>query len=240
MPKTKKFTPKKKKTLTPEPNWDKLKKAKTEEEQVSAWMECDAYVHTEVTEREYLHSTKKWIRDRSGWGAEVYEEALKIPDVFLATIGKSGWKAYLLGYMPKKVEEPFKAELLGMISRLDKLRDQMFYEPPMHPTVADLDEDHHLHPSKVKQWIEYWKKYVVATKNKESLTQEEMTARTYVYNMQAYLKSGVWLDSHYGERRENKVVPVCIAPAYDKDGCIKRTKGMFYTDIGAVWSEEYE
>ena len=240
MSKTKKFTPKKKKTLTPEPNWDKLKKAETEEEQLSAWMECDAYVHTEVTVREYLHSTKKWIRDRSGLDHEVYEEAIKIPDVFLATIGKSGWKAYLLGYMPEKVKSQFEKQLFDMIEKSDKLREQMFYEPPIHPTVSELDDDHHLHPSKVKQWIEYWKKYVAATKNKENLTQQEVTAQTYVYNMQAYLKSGVWSDSHYGERRENKIVPICIAPAYDKDGVIKRTVGVFYKDIGGIWKKEYE
>jgi len=237
MPKRAKFTPKKKKTLTPEPNWDKLKKAKTEEEQIAAWMECDAYVHTEVTEREYLHSTKKWIRDRSGWDHGVYEEAIKIPDVFLATIGKSGWKAYLLGYMPEKVKAQFEKQLFDMIEKSDKLREQMFYEPPIHPSIADLDDDHKLHPTKVKQWIEYWKKFVSASKNNDKLTQEQITARTYVYNMQTYLKSGVWLDSHYGERRENKIVPVCIAPAYDKDGCIVRTKGTYYRDIGAVWGE---
>lgn len=234
----KKFTPKAKKTLTPEPNWVKLKQAETEEDRFAAWMDCDTYVHTEVSDREYLHSTKKWIREQLG--NDLYEEALKLPDIFLATLGKNGWKAYTLGYMPRQVEGQFKSQLIEMISKSDRLRNQMFYEPPIHPTLSELDDDHHLHPSKVKKWIDYWKKYVATIKNKEALTQQEVTAQTYVYNMQAYLKSGVWLDSHYGENRENKIVPICIAPAYDKDGLIKRTVGVFYKDIGGIWKKEYE
>jgi len=233
-----KFTPKPKKTLTSAPNWDKLKKAETEEARLSAWLECDFFVHTEVTDREYLHSTKKWIRDHSGWG--VYEDALKIPDVHLATIGKNGWKAIRLGYMPEKVKEQFKEQLFEMIDKLDKLRDSMSYEPPIHPSLDALDDDAELHPKKVKIWIEYWKKFLSSAKKGEEITREQTIAQTYIYNMQIYLKSGVWLDSHYGERRDKKMVPVCVVPAYDKDGMMKRSVGVFYPDIGKIWSKEYE
>ena len=239
MPKIKRnFTPKPKKTLTPAPNWDKLKKAETEEDRIAAWLECDFFVHTEITDREYLHSTKKWIRDQSGWG--VYEDTLKIPDVHLATIGKHGWKAIRLGYMPERVKEQFKQQLFEMLDNLANLREGMGYEPPIHPSLEDLEDDAELHPKKVKQWIEYWKKFLSSSKKKDEVTREQVTAQTYIYNMQIYLKSGVWLDSHCGERREKKMVPVCVVPAYDKDGMIKRSVGVYYPDIKRVWSKEFE
>ena len=45
-------TPKKKATLVPEPKWDRLRKAKTDEKMYAAYLECEAYVHYEVTDRE--------------------------------------------------------------------------------------------------------------------------------------------------------------------------------------------
>ena len=241
MPKAKikkKFTPKPKATLTPEPKWDVLRKAETEEDRLAAWLSCDYYVHTEVIEKAYIHSTKKWIRDYTDWGVD--SEVSKIPDVYLATIGKHGWKAYTLQYMPKKVEEQFKEQLFDMIKNVDKLRENMVYEPPIHPSLNDLDDDHHLHPTKVKSWLESWKKILSSSKKSDELTKEQAIAQTYVYNMQAYLKTGVWLDSRFGEKRENVIVPVCTSLAYDKNGLVKRSEGVFYKDIGRIWKKEIE
>ena len=53
-------------TLVPPPDWDLLMKAETEGEMLHAFEECDTFVHYEVTEKEYLHSMKKWVRDFSG------------------------------------------------------------------------------------------------------------------------------------------------------------------------------
>jgi hypothetical protein len=53
--------------------------------------------------------------------------------------------------------------------------------------------------------------------------------------MQIYLKTGVWLDTHFGENREKKIYNVCVAPAYDADGLIKRSVGVYYRDIGMIW-----
>ena len=236
--KRKKFTPRPKKTLTSEPNWKKLQQATTEEERLAAWQECDFFVHTEVTDREYLHSTKKWIRDHSGW--DVYDDVLKIPDVHLATVGKHGWKAYKLGYIPEHAKALFKEQLFELLNNLENLREGMGYEPPIHPSLEDLDEEAQLHPKKVKQWITEWKKVLASAKKNEPLTREQTIAQTYIYNMQIYLKSGVWLDTHFGERRENRIVSVCLVPAYDKNGLIKRSVGVYYRDIGRVWQREYE
>jgi hypothetical protein len=227
--KKKKYTPRKI-HLIKEPDWKNLKLAKTEEERMRAWELCEQFVHFEVTDKEYIHSTRKWIRDFSGWN--MYPAILEIPDAFLATIAKHGWKAYTLGFMPEAVQKSFKTHLEEMLSNVPKLRNVMEYETPIHPTLADLDSDEtELHPNKVKRWIETWKKQ--ATKIDDVNLQQQ--ANTYLYNMQIYLKTGVWLDTHFGENREKKIYNVCVAPAYDADGLIKRSVGVYYRDIGMIW-----
>ena len=61
------------------------------------------------------------------------------------------------------------------------------------------------------------------------------TARNYVSNMNTYLRTSIWVDERWGKLRENKTVWVCVVPAFDKDGLMKRTKGVYYPDIQAVW-----
>jgi hypothetical protein len=39
----------------------------------------------------------------------------------------------------------------------------------------------------------------------------------------------------YGEHQESRIKQVCIAPAYDKDGNIKRSYGVYYADLGGTW-----
>jgi hypothetical protein len=39
----------------------------------------------------------------------------------------------------------------------------------------------------------------------------------------------------YGEHMNNRIKTVCIVPAYDKDGNIKRSYGCYYPDIGGVY-----
>ena len=220
--------------FTSEPKWEKLQQAKTEKERLEAWKECEFFVHQYITPREYIHSAKKWVRDFTDWN--IYPQILEIPDPFLGLIAKDGWKAYVLGYMPLAVEKHFKKELFSMLERVESLRARMLYEPPIHPSIS-LAEDNELHPAKVKQWIEYWKKWLRANKALSDKS-EYQTAKCYVQNMQTYLTSGVWLDSRYGEKREQIMYAVCVAPAYDKDGLMKRTVGVYYRDLGCVWTKE--
>ena len=218
-----------------EPKWELLMKATTEEERLAAWNECEYFVHSVITSKEYIHSARKWIRDFTDWN--LYQQAMLIPDPFFALIAKDGWKAYVLKYMPVSVENHFKRELLSLISRVDSLRKMMHYESPIHASVTSLPEDDELHYTKVKAWIDVWKKFIAANR-KNSGTTEYQTATRYVQNMQTYLSTGVWLDSHFGEKRERKMHSVCIAPAYDKDGMMKRTVGVYYRDIACVWTRE--
>ena len=220
MPRLKRPTPKKKATLVPEPKWDRLRKAKTEQDQYKAYLDVEDYVHYEVTDKERLHSMKKWVRDKSGW--DVPNLAV-LPDTYLLAFAKQGWKFYQLGYMPEQVAESLKDNLYPLYERAEELKSKIFSEPTIHPSVSMLDEDHKFHPDKVKTWISAWKN------NKDD------ASKRYVSNMQLYLRTGVWLDACYGLNREHKAVPISIALAYDNEGIVKRTKGVFYPDLGLVW-----
>lgn len=219
MARLKRPTPKKKATLVPEPKWERLRKAKTEQDRYNAFLLCEDFVHYEVTDKERLHSMKKWVRDFSGWDVDI----TTLPDTFLISFAKQGWKFFQLGFMPEKVSESLREHLLPLYQRADSLRDKMFYEPTIHESVSSLDPDHKFHPDKVKVWIAAWKK------NTDSLSKH------YVSNMQTYLRTGYWLDSHYGLNREHKSVPICVALAFDREGIAKRTKGVYYPDLGMIW-----
>jgi hypothetical protein len=220
MPRLKKPTPKKKATLVPEPKWDRLRKAKTEQDQYNAFLQCEDYVHYEVTDKERLHSMKKWVRDISGWDVP---NLTVLPDTYLLSFAKQGWKFYKLGYMPERVAESLRDNLYPLYERAVDLREKIFSEPTIHPSVSELESDHKLHPDKVKTWISAWKN------NKDD------ASKRYVSNMQTYLRTGVWLDACYGLNREYKAVPISIALAYDREGIVKRTKGVYYPDLGLVW-----
>lgn len=243
MPRQKKakFVPKKKKTLTAEPKWESLSKAKTEEKRYEAWKTCDEYVHFELTDKELLHSLRKWIKLESGWNLE--EEVNVIPDTFLLTFAKNGWKAIRLGWMPDKVRDTLESELKPLLQRAFELKNKVTPSEPID--VATLDQEYWLHPDKVKVWLKKWKTFLNESKgwedNKDpNLRMQYQIGKTYVYNMNIYLRTGFWGDDHFGENREGKVITVCKCPAYDADGMIKRNVGTYYPDIGAVWKGNIE
>lgn len=233
-----KFTPKKKKTLVPEPKWDKLRKAKTEEQKYAAWLECDDFVRHEITDREVTHAIRRWIELESGW--DLAEEAKKIPETFLSAYAKNGWKARTLGYMPQSVRDNLEKNLRPTVAKAFKLREAIV-EPGYDFTT--MEDDHPWHPTKVKEWVKKWQSYMKSLdpdSNVAKIRMEYQIAHTYVQNMNAYLRNGVWLDTHWGENRENRCVPVCKVMAYHPDGTVKRTVGTWYSDVQGIWTKEME
>jgi hypothetical protein len=238
MPKTAKFIPKKKKTLTPEPNWTKLRKAKTEEERLVSWSECEDFVHYEVTDKEVCHSIRRWIETDTDWN--LTEEAKALPDTYLLSFAKNGWKARQLGFMPQSVEETLRKDLKPLVERGHELRSRV---TPDSTDFSDLPDDYWLHPTKVKIWLKDWKKRLTEMKSWEeskdsNLRMQYQITQTYVYNMNIYLRTGYWGDSHFGANREGKVMTVCKVLAFDSEGMVKRTVGTYYPDIGTIWTQE--
>lgn len=113
----------------------------------------------------------------------------------------------------------------------------------IHESIRDLPDDHDLSPYNVKLWIKEWKLKVSSMKHylksKDGADRRQyIIADTYLKNMISYLDTGVWSDSRWGLNRENKTVMVCTTPAYDKNGVMKRTIGVFYADIQKVYGDE--
>lgn len=233
-----KFTPKKKKTLVPEPKWDKLRKAKTEEQMYAAWLECDDFVRHEIPDRELTHGMRRWIESDSGW--DLSDEAKKIPETFLSAYAKNGWKARTLGFMPQRVRDNLDKHLKPTVAKAFQLREAIVESGYDFTTMED---DHPWHPTKVKEWVKKWQSYMKSLdpdSNVAKIRMEYQIAHTYVQNMNAYLRNGVWLDTHWGENRENKCVPVCKVMAYHPDGTVKRTVGTWYSDVQGIWTKEME
>lgn len=234
---------KKQTTLIKEPKWSVLSKSDTEEKMIEAFAKCEDFVHYEVSEKDQLAALKKWLRTKSGW--DVHEQTVILPDTYMISFAKHGWKALKLGFMPETVKSGLENSLLPLLNRAQELKDKMYNEPNIHPDVVSKDEDDPLNLDNIKDWLGVWKAFL--RKNKSyvdskdpALRKQYQEAERYVYNMMTYVRSNVWLDSHYGENREHKMYQRCYAMAYDKDGMPKRTKGVWYPDIADVWTEDYE
>mgnify|MGYP000945801465 FL=1 len=232
----KKFVPKKKKTLIPEPDWDKLRKAKTEENKIAAFKSVADFVHFEVSDKEQLHWLKKWIREYSDWN--MHEETVVIPPAYLTSFSKYGWIAIRLGFIPDSIRNSLEKNLKPILQRAQFLKDKDKTE------LIDLpkEPDYFLHPDKVKSWLTTWKLFVTNNKKDEespdrSIRMRYQSAQSYVTNMQNYLRTGIWNDMWFGERREQKVRLVCKAIAYETDGTVKRNVGTWYPDIQRVWEK---
>lgn len=156
-----------------------------------------------------------------------------------------------LGFERKKVKRQRKPmtpeQKEAAIARLAKAREARGLDgsKSIHHSIRDLDEDHFIHWKKVKQWIKSCemqlkgiRSYKDSSKSAERVEYQDL--EVYIKNMKNYLKSGHWSDFRYGENREHKVQRYSVAMAYYPDGTPKRDVGVFYPDIGAVWSKELE
>jgi len=134
--------------------------------------------------------------------------------------------------------------------RLRKAREKRMAENPpqyksIHPDVVALPEDATLSMKNVKEWIKSNKDLLAAEKRslragKKDAERKVLELSAYVSNMENYLRTGTWNDLFYGERRNNLMKNYCYRMAYDKDGCPKRTVGVYYPDIGAEWTQELD
>ena len=149
----------------------------------------------------------------------------------------------------RKKRKPMSEEQkAAAVERLAKARAaRQAANPPqyknVHPSVLERDEDDPLAFNKVREWIKYQKELLSAAKasvrrGEKGAEAKAASIQGYLTNMEAYLRGGDWVDSYYGQNREMRMGMKCIAMAYYPDGTPKRTKGVFYADLGHVWGEE--
>lgn len=146
----------------------------------------------------------------------------------------------------RKKRKPMTPEQRAAASeRLALAREKrMKNNPPqfknIHPSVLERGEDDVFYFRKIQQWIKTQKELLASART--SLRQkvkgaEAMVAnhQAYIRNLETFLRTGDYCDMFYGEHMEHKIKYRCVVPAYNKDGTIKRSYGVFYEDIGTVY-----
>jgi hypothetical protein len=152
----------------------------------------------------------------------------------------------------KKIRKPRKPmseeQKKQAVERLAKARaKRAAANPPTYkniaPSVVALPDDAPLSLVTVRKWIKY---------NRELLAEERKSVRQgikgaeakvkstegYIRNMERYLRDGDWCDDFTGENQDTKVKWTCTVMAYYDDGTPKRTKGVYYPDLGYRWGEQ--
>jgi len=133
------------------------------------------------------------------------------------------------------------------IAREKRLKEN----PPKYKNVNDevlkLDPDDPWSFKNVKEYIKYQKG--ILAHHRQALRRGEkwaearyLSTKSYISNLENYLRTGVWLDLYWGKDRDNPVNNVCHAIAYyhvgPKKGQVKRTVGTYYPDLGMVYGKD--
>lgn len=110
--------------------------------------------------------------------------------------------------------------------------------------VRNLPDDNPLSLKSVRGWIKENKDLLQAIKSFEDSRdwkerQKYLQVQTYVSNLEAYLRDGVYRDMFYGSQMQNKITQRVTHMAYYPDGTPKRTVGFVYPDVG-VYTKEME
>ena len=138
-------------------------------------------------------------------------------------------------------------------NRLAEMRAKK--KPPEYKNVSkyvlSLDDEEPYSLKNVKQWIKHNKEMVsmlqARARNKELSPKDKQHSlsmadnkKAYIRYIEHYIRTGDWIGLFSGQDETNKVIPKCIAMAYYPDGTPKRSVGVFYPDIKAVWTKEME
>ena len=157
-----------------------------------------------------------------------------------------------VGYVPTKMKKVRKKRKMteeqkaAAIARLAKARENRgpSQNKLIDETVRNLPDDNPLSLVNVRSWIKENKELLTAIKSmKDSKDAKErgkyIQVHTYVQNLEAYLRNGVYLDNCYGSQGQNKIQYRVTNMAYYPDGTPKRTVGFMYPDVG-LWTKEMQ
>ena len=150
--------------------------------------------------------------------------------------------------MRKQLSEERKQELRDQLIKARSKRAPAEYKN-IHPSVLLKPDDDPLSVKSIKKWIKHNKEkasaYLTNSRRRGATPKQSITdkinsesVKAYIRNMEHYLKSGDWISNFMGDNEEKKTQWKCIAMAYHADGTPKRTKGVFYSDINAVWMSD--
>jgi len=112
----------------------------------------------------------------------------------------------------------------------------------IHESIRHLPDTDPFAPPRVRGWIKATKERMQSMrkwKNSKDVKERQayINEEIYLGNLQAYLRTGIYLDSRWGAERQHSVKQRCVAMAYYPDGTPKRTVGVFYPDVGTYTQE---
>ena len=150
--------------------------------------------------------------------------------------------------MKKQLSEERKQELRDQLTKARKKKAPAEYKN-IHPSVLSKPDEDSLSVKSIKKWIKHNKEkasaYLTNSRRRGATPKQSITdkinsenVKAYIRNMEHYLKSGDWISMFMGADEEKKTQWKCVAMAYHADGTPKRTKGVYYPDINAVWVSE--
>lgn len=148
----------------------------------------------------------------------------------------------------RKKRKPMSPEQrAAAVERLAKAREKRMKEnPPTYKNVCAsvlaIPDDKPMSLKSVRKWIKTQKELMSTERKAMRQDVKGATARfhshqKYIANLEKYLRDGDYVDDYYGEYQQSKIKWRCTIPAYDKEGNQKRTHGVFYEDLGFVWSD---
>ena len=150
--------------------------------------------------------------------------------------------------MRKQLSEKRKQELRDQLTKARSKKKTAEYKN-VHPSVLQKPDDDPLSLKSVKKWIKHNKEkasaYLTNSRRRGATPKQSIidkihseNAKAYIRYMEYYLKSGTWISMFMGEDEELKTQWKCVAMAYEPDGTPKRSKGVYYPDINAVWASD--
>ena len=145
-----------------------------------------------------------------------------------------------------KLSEEAKEKLRNRLAEMRAKKKPAEYKN-ISKKVLDLSDDDKYSFKNVKEWIKESKDKVaelskIARSIKSAPLEKQKAAagvdhkKAYIRYCEYYLKTGDWISMFSGANESQKVIPRCVAMAYYPDGTPKRSVGVFYPDINAVWT----
>ena len=146
----------------------------------------------------------------------------------------------------RKITEEQREALRQRMIEMRKKRKPAEYKNVSKKVLALPDDDRYSFKN-VKEWIRETKDQISASNSQARgrgvtpLDRQKASnfadgKKAYIRYCEHYLKTGDWIGMFSGKHEEQKVVPRCVAMAYYPDGTPKRSVGVFYEDINAVWT----
>jgi len=162
-----------------------------------------------------------------------------------AALKTMGLETYDRSKPKRKKRQMSDAQKEAAVARLAKARAAKgpSVNNQIDEDVRNLPDDDLFSVKNVRHWQTEAKNYLQSIKSfKDSKSAAERSeyqqTETYIVNLGTYLRTGVYQDHRFGAERTGKVQLRSVKLAYYPDGRPKRSVGVYYPDLGEVYTQE--